>query len=79
MGERDGEKEKESVECMRPIDVARELGISRDTVIRLLRKKKIPGFKIGGSWMTRRCELEAYLVRLSQHANAAAEARRKAV
>jgi len=79
MGERKQKEPEPSIECMRPHDVARELGISRDTVIRLLRKKKIPGFKIGGSWMTRRCELEAYLVRLSQHANAAAEARRKAV
>lgn len=76
VGERNDEKEKESVECMRPHDVARELGISRNTVIRLMREKKLPGFKVGKSWMIRRCDLESYLFDL---AKAARSVRKEAV
>lgn len=79
MGERKQKEPEPSIECMRPHDVARELGISRDTVLRLLMSKKLPGFKIGRNWMVRRVELESYLTRLSKSAQETQDRKNEAV
>ncbi len=52
-------------ECLRTHDVARILGISQEQVMRLMRKKQLPGFRLGRLWMVRRVELEDYLAQLS--------------
>lgn len=74
-GENASEK-RESIECLRAYEVARHLGISRNTVIRMMREKKLPGFKVGNSWMTRRSDLEKHLAAL---AVAARESRKEAM
>ena len=52
--------------CMRTFEVARRLGISQKTVLRLLRAKILPGIKIGRSWVVPRAELERYLADLKE-------------
>ena len=56
----------ESGEFLRPIDVARKLGISVATVLRLLRKHNIPGFKFGRAWIIHRSSLQKLLEHLSK-------------
>jgi excisionase family DNA binding protein len=51
-------------EIIRADDVARKLGISRRKVYRLLNAGKLPGFKIGGSWMVARSSLVKFLEKL---------------
>ena len=48
-------------EFLRPHEVAQKLGISRIVVLRLLRRKTIPGFKLGRSWLVRSNELDRFL------------------
>jgi len=48
-------------ECMRTHEVARKLGVSQEHVKRLLRKKLLPGFRLGRMWLVRRSELDRYL------------------
>jgi excisionase family DNA binding protein len=55
-----------NAECLRTHDVARILGISQEQVMRLMRKKTLPGFRLGRLWMVRRIELEEYLAQLSK-------------
>jgi excisionase family DNA binding protein len=55
-----------NAECLRTHDVARILGISQEQVMRLMRKKQLPGFRLGRLWMVRRIELEDYLAQLSK-------------
>lgn len=54
------------LDCMRSHEVARKLGISHITVLRLMRSRKLPGVKVGRSWVVRRSDLESYLSELTQ-------------
>ena len=56
----------QDLECLRPHEVAAKLKISREHVLRLLRAKKLPGFKMGRVWLIQKCELEEYLRRLAE-------------
>lgn len=60
-------------EFLRPHDVAQKLGISRSLVLRHLRNKRIPGFKLGKVWLVRASELERYLALKEQVFQADAE------
>jgi len=42
-------------------EIAQMLKISYDTVARLLREKKMPGYKIYGSWRINRADFVAWL------------------
>jgi len=57
---------KPTFDCMRTHEVARKLGISHVTVMRLLRAGKLPGAKIGRNWVVRKAVLDQYLRDLTQ-------------
>lgn len=42
-------------------EVCKRLGISRWTLLRLLRKGELPGYKVGGTWRFREVDIDAYL------------------
>jgi len=42
-------------------DVARFLKVSEKTVYRLAQSGDLPGFKAGGSWRFRRCDLDSWM------------------
>ena len=42
-------------------EVAKRLRLSEETVKRLLRKKELPGSKIGGSWRISKQQFDRYL------------------
>jgi excisionase family DNA binding protein len=44
-------------------EVAKYLGVHSMTVYRLLKEKKLPGFKVGGQWRTKKEVLDNYLLR----------------
>ena len=44
-------------------EVAKYLGVHTMTVYRLLKEKKLPGFKVGGQWRTKKEVLDNYLLR----------------
>ncbi len=48
-------------EFLRPHEVAQKLGVSRNLVLRHLRSKRLPGFKLGKAWLVRASELDKYL------------------
>jgi excisionase family DNA binding protein len=48
-------------ECLRTHEIARVLGVSQIHVLRLMRKKILPGFRLGRVWLVRRVDLENYL------------------
>jgi excisionase family DNA binding protein len=54
------------LDCMRSHEVARKLGISHITVLRLMRSRRLPGVKIGRSWVVRKTDLESYLSELTR-------------
>ena len=62
------EKEKDSkkpqrTQIMTLKEVAKYLGVHSMTVYRLLKEKKLPGFKVGGQWRTKKEVLDNYLLR----------------
>ncbi len=44
-------------------EVAKYLGVHTMTVYRLLKEKKLPGFKVGGQWRTKKEVLDNYLLK----------------
>ena len=61
-----GAKPPADLDCMRSIEVAQRLGISHVTVLRLMRSRKLPGVKVGRSWVVRTADLENYLSELTR-------------
>jgi chromosome partitioning protein len=53
-------------------EVAAELGLSHETVYRLVRAGQLPGLKVGAQWRFDRAQLRAYLLSVSSAAPAAA-------
>lgn len=47
-------------------DVAKYLGVHPMTIYRLMKQKKIPCFKIGGQWRTKKETLDQFLAEQSQ-------------
>jgi excisionase family DNA binding protein len=58
--------------CMTPMDAAIELQLSLETVRIMLRKKELPGRKIGNLWRIRTDEFEEYLKNSNPGQNGAA-------
>lgn len=48
-------------EFLTPDEVATKLRLTEDSVTRMLRQGKMPGYKIEGSWRIDRQEFEEYL------------------
>ena len=44
-------------------EVAKYLGVHAMTVYRLLKEKKLPGFKVGGQWRTKKEVLDTFLLK----------------
>ena len=52
---------KTDMEFLTPNELSRVLKLHPFTVTRLAREKKIPGFKVGGSWRFRKDEFERWV------------------
>ena len=48
---------------IKPEAVCELLGISRNTLCRLLAEKKIGGYRVGGQWRFTQADIDAYLLR----------------
>ncbi|OGW83219.1 MAG: hypothetical protein A3C47_01970 [Omnitrophica bacterium RIFCSPHIGHO2_02_FULL_51_18] len=57
------EKRPQRTQIMTLKEVAKYLGVHSMTVYRLLKEKKLPGFKVGGQWRTKKEVLDDYLLR----------------
>lgn len=60
--ERD-QKRPQRTQIMTLKEVAKYLGVHSMTVYRLLKEKKLPGFKVGGQWRTKKEVLDGYLLK----------------
>ena len=61
--ENDRNKKPQRTQIMTLKEVAKYLGVHSMTVYRLLKEKKLPGFKVGGQWRTKKEVLDNYLLR----------------
>jgi excisionase family DNA binding protein len=52
----------ERTQIMTTKEIAKYLGVHEMTVYRWLKKKILPGFKIGGRWRSKKDLLDSYLV-----------------
>ncbi|MBI4432596.1 MAG: helix-turn-helix domain-containing protein [Candidatus Omnitrophica bacterium] len=57
------EKRPQRTQIMTLKEVAKYLGVHSMTVYRLLKEKKLPGFKVGGQWRTKKEVLDSYLLK----------------
>lgn len=61
--EKDRDRRPQRTQIMTLKEVAKYLGVHSMTVYRLLKEKKLPGFKVGGQWRTKKEVLDNYLLR----------------
>ncbi|OGW91542.1 MAG: hypothetical protein A3D28_04710 [Omnitrophica bacterium RIFCSPHIGHO2_02_FULL_63_14] len=57
------EKRPQRTQIMTLKEVAKYLGVHSMTVYRLLKERKLPGFKVGGQWRTKKEVLDNYLLK----------------
>ena len=57
------DKRPQRTQIMTLKEVAKYLGVHSMTVYRLLKEKKLPGFKVGGQWRTKKEVLDNYLLK----------------
>ena len=57
------EKIPQRTQIMTLKEVAKYLGVHTMTVYRLLKEKKLPGFKVGGQWRTKKEVLDNFLLK----------------
>lgn len=57
------DKKPQRTQIMTLKEVAKYLGVHSMTVYRLLKEKKLPGFKVGGQWRTKKEVLDNYLLK----------------
>ena len=57
------EKRPQRTQIMTLKEVAKYLGVHTMTVYRLLKEKKLPGFKVGGQWRTKKEVLDGFLLK----------------
>ncbi|OIO39565.1 MAG: DNA-binding protein [Candidatus Omnitrophica bacterium CG07_land_8_20_14_0_80_50_8] len=57
------EKRPQRTQIMTLKEVAKYLGVHTMTVYRLLKEKKLPGFKVGGQWRTKKEVLDTFLLK----------------
>ena len=63
MAEEQAQQRPQRTQIMTLKEVAKYLGVHTMTVYRLLKEKKLPGFKVGGQWRTKKEVLDNYLLR----------------
>ncbi len=56
------QKRPQRTQIMTLKEVAKYLGVHSMTVYRLLKERKLPGFKVGGQWRTKKEILDNYLI-----------------
>lgn len=47
---------------MTPEDVAEVLNLEAEGVVRHMRNRKLPGFKVGGAWRARRVDIQEVML-----------------
>ena len=57
------DKKPQRTQIMTLKEVAKYLGVHSMTVYRLLKEKKLPGFKVGGQWRTKKEILDQFLLK----------------
>ena len=57
------EKRPQRTQIMTLKEVAKYLGVHTMTVYSLLKEKKLPGFKVGGQWRTKKEVLDNFLLK----------------
>lgn len=62
-GEKQGDKRPNRTQIMTLKEISKYLGVHEMTVYRLLKTKKLPGFKIGGQWRTKKEVLDQWLLK----------------
>ena len=55
------EKRPQRTQIMTLKEVAKYLGVHTMTVYRLLKEKKLPGFKVGGQWRIRESQFRKWV------------------
>jgi excisionase family DNA binding protein len=63
MSDENKDKRPQRTQIMTLREVAKYLGVHTMTVYRLLKEKKLPGFKVGGQWRTKKDVLDQYLLK----------------
>jgi len=67
MAEEKQEKRQQRTQVMTLKEISKYLGVHEMTVYRLLKTKKLPGFKVGGQWRTKKEVLDNWLLRDVPH------------
>lgn len=62
-GEKQSDKRPNRTQIMTLKEISKYLGVHEMTVYRLLKTKKLPGFKIGGQWRTKKEVLDQWLLK----------------
>ena len=57
------DKRPQRTQVMTLKEISKYLGVHEMTVYRLLKTKKLPGFKVGGQWRTKKEVLDNWLLR----------------
>ena len=63
MAEEKEGKRPQRTQVMTLKEISKYLGVHEMTVYRLLKTKKLPGFKVGGQWRTKKEVLDNWLLR----------------
>ena len=57
------EKRPQRTQVMTLKEISKYLGVHEMTVYRLLKTRKLPGFKVGGQWRTKKDVLDQWLLK----------------
>jgi excisionase family DNA binding protein len=63
MPEDKDKKRPQRTQVMTLKEISKYLGVHEMTVYRLLKTKKLPGFKVGGQWRTKKDVLDQWLLK----------------
>lgn len=63
MAEEKDQKRPQRTQVMTLKEISKYLGVHEMTVYRLLKTKKLPGFKVGGQWRTKKDVLDQWLLK----------------
>ena len=63
MAEEKEGKRPQRTQVMTLKEISKYLGVHEMTVYRLLKTKKLPGFKVGGQWRTKKEVLDNWLLK----------------
>ena len=58
----DGIADGDAEEILTPIELAKYLRVRRNTIYRLLRENKIPGFRVGSEWRFSSRQIDRWII-----------------